>query len=377
MLDNIFFSLDYKALGLACGILILTWLVKSIFFPSTAPYFNFSNLTHLSPHQFIGRAKYAHLPQYLYQASLIFFLLAFLDPHLMLPKNKNATRNPNDSMPQELPTKGIAIYLALDQSGSMAEKVETRDKNGRRVSISKMDLLKQVTEQFILNRPSDLIGLIAFARIPKVLAPLTLDHALVLDQLHQLKVVQNPDEDGTGIGYAIFKTANLIAATRHFAQDLLQKGLPAYQIKSGVIVVVTDGLQDPSYLDLGNRLRTIELTEAAAYLKSEGIHVYIINIDPSFAAEQYAPHRRQMKEITEMTGGEFYMVDQRQNLQQIYATINQLEKGEISPSEGGKLIKNPLEAYKRFSFFPFLITLGLACLLQALILETTWLRKVP
>ncbi len=184
------------------------------------------------------------------------------------------------------------------------------------------------------------------------------------------------------MGYAIFKTANLLTATRHFAQELKEKGQPAYDIKSATIVLVTDGLQDPSPLDKGNRLRTIELDDAAAYAKSQGIRLYLINIDPQISTSQFAPHRRQMQRITELTGGQLYLLNEPQELQQIYAAIDQLEKGSIqiegtsktSTEAKSELMKTH---YDRFSLSPFLIAIGLLSLFSAIILETTWLRRVP
>lgn len=362
------FTIDYLALGLLVGAGFLLNFLKRHFFAKTpSPSLAFSRLKDL--HLPSWRSRFASYPLYLHLAALACFMLAFCDPHFLWPYS---SKDQKQALPfHEEPTEGIAIYLALDQSGSMAESVKADGE-----SISKINLLKRVTKQFILDHPSDLIGLVSFARVPRVLVPLTLDQSTLLHQLDQIQIVKKPDEDGTAIGYAIFKTANLIAATRHFAEESSQEGKSPYTIKSAILIVVTDGFQDPSRLDQGNRLRTIELDDAAAYAKSQNIRVYVINIDPILASSDYAPHRRQLQSITALTGGKFYLVSDNQGLADIYADINHLEKGTILPEVTVKAHHDQIPEV-RFSLYPFLIGLGLLFLFMALFLDSFIFRKVP
>ena len=255
----------------------------------------------------------------------------------------------------------------------MSEKVTAHADSGGLEQIAKIDLLKKVTQEFILNRPSDLIGIVAFARIPRVLAPLTLNREVLLDQLNHVQVVSTQDEDGTGIGYAIYKIAHLIEATRHFAESNKDQHQSPYDIKSALIMVVTDGLQDPNLLDKGNRLRTIELDEVSSYLKQNNIKLYIVNIDPAINTEEFAPNRRQLKRVTTETGGDFFVVNDQENLQNIYTKIDRLEKGTIlSP-----VIQQKDLPHRYLSLYPLLIALGLVCLLLGFILDTTLYRIGP
>jgi Ca-activated chloride channel family protein len=366
------FAVDIIASILALlSILALGIFTGRNFSKKTPPSFSFSRVNDLKSHSW--RTAFVPYSTYLQLAALILLLLAFIDPHLQFKRPPNPEEKQQPS--QQLPTEGIAIYLDLDQSGSMSEKVTAINKEGFKQTIPKIDLLKQVTGQFIKDHPTDLIGLVAFARVPKVLIPLTLDQEALLNQLGQFQVVKKTDEDGTGIGYAIYKTAQLIAATRHFSQDLRSEGEPSYTIKSAVIIVVTDGFQDPNRLDQGNQLRTMELDDAAAFAKSQNIRLYVINIDPTFSSPQYAPHRRQLKAITEKTGGKFFLTGDSQSLQDIYQSINELEKNQI-PQEA-LLTFTQSEVFTRFSLYPFLICLGLAALFSALILDSYVLRRVP
>jgi len=331
------FAIDDTALGILLGVLALLALIKiSLFTNSISPSLAFSRLTDLKCPSW--RSRLTSLPNKLHFIALASLFIAFVDPHLLFPKSPVSIKQ---TMPlHELPTEGIAMYLVLDQSGSMAESVEATNETGRRELIPKIDLLKQVTKQFILKHPSDLIGLVSFARVPRVLVPLTLDQEALLKQLAQIQVVKNPEEDGTAMGYAIYKTANLLSATRYFANDLQQEGRPPYTIKSAVIIVVTDGFQDPSRLDQGNRLRTMELDDAAAYAKSQNIRLYVVNIDPALS------------------------------------TAHRLEKGTIS-QEARVQAQDTKSAYTRFSLYPFFMIIGLGCLFLIFLLNSFILRTVP
>lgn len=363
-------TIDWTAFFvLTAALALFYFLFKRRFFDFPKPSIAFSNLEALLETD-SWRTRYINLPRRLYQGAIALFLLAILDPHFVAKQGRVIAENQNART--AIPTEGIAIYLVLDQSGSMAQKVSIINADGNRQSLPKIDLLKQVTAPFILHRPNDLIGMIAFARVPKVLVPLTLDQQTLIRQLQRLQVVQNQDEDGTAMGYAIFKAANLIAATRHYAQELNQTGTSTqYEIKSAIIVVVTDGLQDPSALDRGNKLRTMELDDAAEYAKEQNVRVYIINIDPSFSAEEYAPHRRQMEAITHLTGGQFYLTDDNRGLKEIYASINALEKGKIPQTAP------PLAEIRTFSFYPWLIAAGLFLFFAALLLKAFIFRSIP
>ncbi len=366
-----YLSIDWWALGILCFFLPLTWLIKKFFFTNhQKPSVAFSQVKNFEKLPSNWKVKLAAIPKWLYLTALTCFLFAFIDPHFVSTKDLSKQQMVNGKR-TTIPTEGIALYLVLDQSGSMAQKVLTRSSDGNRLYMPKIDLLKTLTEQFIHDHSNDLIGLISFARVPRVLVPLTLDQSILIDELNQLKVVTNPENDGTALGYALFKAANLITATRHYANELSLDGTTQYDIKSAIIVAVTDGMQDPSHLDKGNRLRTLELDEAAQFAKSQNIRLYIVNIDPIFATEEFAPHRRQLQTITQLTGGQFYLANEGQDLQQIYKNINALEKGKIPQ------LAVPSENIRRFSFYPYLIAAGLICFLAACLLDSIYFRVIP
>lgn len=381
--DGSEFLVHKLALATACLFAIAIYLLWRWTSGFAQPYLFFSDVNSLAPQQKSWRVTLAPWTNYLKWLGLFAFLLAFVDPHFFINKRPNDP----EAQPKPLPpTEGIAIYLLLDQSGSMAEEVPIYSSNGPRKRMTKIALLKQVTQQFIsgdpslglAGRPNDLIGLISFARGAAVMSPLTLDHQAILDQLSHFQAIGNRDQDGTAIGYAIYKAASLIAATRHYSQELVDKGEPAYTIKNSVMILITDGLQDPNPLDQGKRLRNIDIPDAAAYAKQQGIRLYIVNVEPKIATEEFAPNRRQMQHAAELTGGKLLVVNNTTNLEDIYQEIDRLEKSSLPMSLQEDFNKeNRPDIYWRFSLYPFLIAFGLFLLFWGLMMESTFFRRIP
>jgi len=329
---------------------LLNW--KKQFDP---PYLFFSDTRHLR------ESRQIEWSPVFYSAALAAFLLAFIDPHLFFPRKDISTH------------EGIALYLVLDQSGSMREDVQTGSNK-----ISKIAFLKELTEDFVKERPNDLIGLVSFARTAQVLVPLTISHDEILEKLRQLDVVKTEEEDGTAIGYAVYKTANLIAATRHYAQDLSGSDIPAYTLTSFVMILVTDGFPSPSPLDKQDSLRRMDPMRAAEYAKEKGVKLYIITIDPLLGNAELAPQRHLMQRMAEWTGGKYYLIDDSMNLKKVYDDINGLEKSAFPKEQFISLPKDKQpHRYHRFSLYPFFISLGLVSWLLAILCETLIWRRVP
>jgi Ca-activated chloride channel family protein len=352
-------TFDLKALGLILVCIPFIWL-WAIRFRDGKPLIRFSDVEHLRLYNSSLKAHWANLPKYFNYSALCLFLLAFTDPHI------SATQDPLEETSFSNAVEGISIYLILDQSRSMAEKVDAYTTQGTREILPKLDLLKQVSKEFVMHRPSDLIGIVSFARSSQVLVPLTLDHPSVLDALNQLDIMRIKDQDGTSIGYAIFKTANLIAATSQYAKEKT-----AYEIKNSIMILVTDGIQDPNPLDKDKEWRSMDIPTAAAYAKKEGIKLYIINIEPRMAEEEFAPHRHQMKKAAEETGGKFFLSSST-SLSEVYDEINSLEKSKLPPH-----LKKQAQNVRVFSFYPYLLGMGLACFLLAIGLSASFFKVIP
>lgn len=370
-MSGLYFEIDRWALIVGAAFILLCFLLVRIFRHYPKPYIKISSLQEFDLQTKTWKNVFANVPRFLFFAALAAWILAFLDPRFFVEQKKGTAKEGYGNKIAN-PAEGIVIYLILDQSGSMVEEVFTMGK-----SIRKMDLLKKLTADFVEERPSDMIGLVGFARGAQILSPLTLDHEAILDKLSHLDVVHEREKDGTAIGYAIFKTANLIAATRHYAQELAAKGKPAYEIKNSVIILVTDGLQDPNPLDKGKRLRNIDLDEAAQYAHDQGVRLYAVVVEPKLGTSEFAPYRHVMEKITALTGGKFFLMDTSTNLQQIYAIIDKLEKSFLPAEETDQPKSLQPDRYRRISFYPYLIAIGLLCFALALFLDTVLIRRVP
>jgi len=363
------FAIDPFALPLILAFAALFWLALKWRQHFSKPSLLFSNIKELAARSASLKAGFAHLPRWLELAALSLFLIAFLDPHFFREKKADAAK-------KEPPKEGIAIYLLTDQSGSMEEEVTAAMPDGSYKSLKKIDLLKMAATQFVNALPNDLIGLVSFARRAQIEAPLTLDHKMIVQELSQLKPLITEEEGGTAIGYAVYKTVNLIVETKHFAQDLIGKGKPAYDIKNVIMVMITDGFQNVNPADVNNPLRSMDVEEAAKFAKANGVKFYVINVDPSITSDQYTPERHLMERVTTMTGGHFYMIDSANSLDKILAQINDLEGSHLPQQEVLSKEQQP-ERYERISFYPYLIGCGLFLLMSAFLLQTTVLRRAP
>lgn len=372
-------SLDWHLVPVFIAALVLWGGFSWLWSRTRQPVLPFASLDFLERCRPSLRQSLAQCPRYLLLAALSLFLAAALNPRLHTKKSPEEIE-PSNNAPA--PVEGIAIYLVLDQSGSMEEKAQISSIGGR-VTTTKLALLKQMTKAFIQGdaeaglggRPNDMIGLVAFARSAQVLSPLTLDHQVLLDKLDKLGIMRIKDQDGTGIGYAIYKAANLIAATRHFAENLRGKGKPAYDIKDAVMILVTDGMQDPNPLDQDNRYRWMDPEQAAAFAKDQKIRLYVVNIDPQFTKPEWEANRKQMQRVAEVTGGRFYALSTTSNIAEIYKEIDKLAASTLPAS--AIAVDASKNHYHVVKLFPYLIAAGMIMFAAALVLQATWLRVMP
>jgi Ca-activated chloride channel family protein len=310
--------------------------------------------------------------------SLFFWVaLAFIAVALISPsyKAKRADGGSSDHK-IELPREGIALYFLLDQSGSMAETVQVDSRQ-----ISKMTLAKEAIRQFVVGdtnlnlsgRKNDLVGLIAFARAARILCPLTLDRTAILQSLEEIFPVTKEFQNGTSIGYAIFKAVNIIVSTKYFAERQMAQKKPAYAIKNQALVVITDGLQSPHPQDRDNPFRYIPVEEAIRYAVENGVRVYFIGVDPIFKRAEFKTEVEKLKALVKDSGGSFYISSYGLPIGQILAEIDTLEKSSYTP----KLALETKEPAQYISLIPFCILAALFCLAVGIVLETTYAKTVP
>ncbi len=288
------------------------------------------------------KVRLVTLPAHLLLASVLFFFSALPEFTFFLPTKTLHTEEPKE---------GLALFLVIDRSSSMAEQLSN---------------LEQVTTRFIEDRPSDLFGLTAFARSAEILSPLTLDHAFVIEKLQSIRAVQNPKESASSIGYALYKTANMIDSLLTFSK---KQSNPTYTIKSPTIILLTDGFQFIHPDDRENPLRSLQIEEAAEFLKEKGITLYILNVNREFNLDSFDAHRRISQDVAEFTGGKLLIVSDEKGLHTLYKELETKEKSFfIPPSSWGT---------KKIETRNDLMQAGLFCLVAAILLQTTWLRRIP
>jgi Ca-activated chloride channel family protein len=252
----------------------------------------------------------------------------------------------------EVTANGIDIVLGLDVSGSM-QALDFAIDNQR---INRITVVKSVVSKFIDERPSDRIGIIAFAGVPYLVSPLTLDHDWLQQNLERVDI--GAVDDGTAIGSAIAAGVNHLRMT------------PA---KSKVLILLTDGMNNTG------KISPIAAAEAA---KSMGVKIYTIGVGVRGKAP--IPVRddagrvhvimatvdvdeKALQAVADETSGRFYRATDTDSLRKIYEQINQFEKS----AQTVQKFAHSEELYPR-ALIPALAILGVG-----IVLQLTWFRRLP
>ncbi|HMR93691.1 MAG TPA: VWA domain-containing protein, partial [Chitinophagaceae bacterium] len=135
---------------------------------------------------------------------------------------------------QQTTGEGIDIILCMDVSGSMGS---------RDILPSRMEVAKQVAQDFVLSRPVDRIGVVIFSGESFSQTPLTTDKHTLVSQIQALES-RKYLADGTVIGEGL--------AT---AVDRLKES----NAKSKVVILLTDGKEDPPETRLIDPLTALEI----------------------------------------------------------------------------------------------------------------------
>ncbi len=284
------------------------------------------------------RIRLLHAPMVL--RCVTFVLVVII---LARPQTHNAWDNKS--------VEGIDIMLAMDISASMlAEDLKP----------NRMEAAKNVAAEFISGRPNDNIGLTIFAGESFTQCPMTTDHASLQNLLHNVRmdmVLKGLIQDGTAVGMGL---SNAVLR------------LKDSKAKSKVVILLTDG---------ANNCGDISPMTAAQIAKSLGIRVYTVGVGTNDVAPypmqvaggvQYINRpaevdTKTLKEISVMTGGNYYRATNNKELRKIYSDIDKLEKTKLTVKKFSKRY----EAYMPFAWA------ALLTLLLEVLLRTTILRRIP
>lgn len=271
-----------------------------------------------------------HIP-FLLRLLLILFLSIALARPQRFSKEQTST------------TEGIDIMLSLDVSSSML----ARDFDPDRIEAA-----KRIGIQFISGRPSDRMGLVIFANEAFTMCPLTLDHASLINQFNAVEM--DMLDDGTAIGSGL-----AMAVNRLLSSDAVSR----------VVILLTDGV---------NNSGEIAPYTAAEIAQTYGIRVYVVGI----GSQGTAPYPVQtpfgiryqqvevqidealMRQVAQLTGGEYFRATDNKTLEEIYQKIDSLEKSKINVDE----YLHKSEEYLFWALLALLVC-GLEVLFRALVLR--------
>ncbi len=272
-------------------------------------------------------------------------------------------------------TEGIALVMLVDVSGSMAEP----DFDWHGTGISRLEAVKRVFRLFVAGgagsdvtadgadfpafegRPTDQVGLVAFATRPECVCPLTLSHSVLLRLLDAEQPRQVPGESETNLSDAV-------ALGLH----RLQSAGP----RRKVLVLLTDGEHNVANPASGWTPRQAAQTAA-------GLEVPIYTLDagtdkpaasepgategapPTAATRAEAVHT--LQELARISHGRYFAARDTAGLVAACRTIDRLERSEI-----------PSFQYRRYhQAYPWLGLSAFLLFVLVLALELTVWRRAP
>jgi len=214
--------------------------------------------------------------------------------------------------PLPLPTSGRDLLLAVDVSGSM----DYPDMQWQGDEISRLELVKHLLGDFIIERGGDRVGLILFGSKAYLQAPLTFDRQTVRTWLDEAMI--GIAGSNTAIGDAI---------------GLGIKRLRERPAQSRVLVLITDG---------ANNGGEIDPMLAARLAAEQGVKVHTIGIGTDVqtgsALQRFAQAGTELDEptlraIADATGGRYFRARSAAELEEIGATLDELEPVVQQPTQ--------------------------------------------
>ncbi len=217
--------------------------------------------------------------------------------------------------PLPIAASGRDLLVAVDVSGSM----EYPDMRWQDEDVSRLSLVQHLLGDFLESREGDRVGLILFGSKAYVQAPLTFDRRTVRIWLDEAKI--GIAGKNTAIGDAI---------------GLALKRLRQRPAQSRVLILVTDGANNGGEID--------PLTQSGS--------LSMLGLNPSMDLDEPA-----LKEIAQVTGGQYFRARDGQELQSIRNTLDKLEPVAQQPTQA-----RPARALYHW---PLALALALSLLLVA------------
>ena len=197
------------------------------------------------------------------------------------------------------------IILAMDVSGSMSE----RDFTMNLIPQTRLDMLKKISDDFILGRKGDNLGLVIFGSEAYTHAPLSPDIKTLRELVSEIGLGIAGDQTALGEALALaVRTASSVPAD------------------SQIVILLSDGYSNAGQLSP---------EEAIKLAKNQNIKVYTVGIgsdaktvrsfmgnfqiNPSLDLDEAT-----LKKISDETGGKYFRAKSVDDMKNIYTTIDQL-----------------------------------------------------
>ena len=223
--------------------------------------------------------------------------------------------SPVKDEPYELePKDGYEIALILDASESM--KAKGFDENNK--DLTRFDVVKRIVSNFILNRKNDNMGIVVFGAYSFIASPLTYDTNILKSVVSNLYI--GMAGKFTALFESLAQGVNLLKTSKS---------------KTKIAILLTDGYNTPD--------SEFPYDAAIDFANKQDVKVYPIGIGKSNDYNQ-----KMLLKIAEQTGGVAFGATNANELSEVYAEINELEKSEID---------NETFSYLRYYYiFPLLIS---------------------
>lgn len=247
---------------------------------------------------------------------------------------------------EEQTTTGRDLLIAVDVSSSMLYSDMQLDDN----NVSRMEFVKHWLDNFIVQRHGDRLGLILFGSQAYLQAPLTYDHQSVRTWVQEAQpgIAGNNTSIGDAVGLAI-------------------KRLRTRPANHRVLILVTDG---------ANTSGVMSPVAAAQLAARYQIKIYTVgigsnqtdNLQQLIETSSLELDEQTLKDISQVTGGQYFHITNSSDLADIYRSLNQLE-----PSADYQI---PKRKTQELYSWPLAAALLLSMLLVALRVYSAY-RQVP
>ena len=227
---------------------------------------------------------------------------------------------------RETKTEIIVILLVIDQSSSML---------AQDFKPNRLEAAKDVAKTFIKDREGDRLGIIVFAGESYIQCPLTRDIDVLLEFTDEIEIIDR-EHDGTAIGMAIANSINRLRES---------------EAKSKTIILLSDGSNNQGELEPVTAAELAEKFDIKIYTVAAGTRgLAPYPVTDAWGRQviqkvQVDVDEESLKEIAEITGGQFFRATDNQSLKKVYKEIDTLERTEIEVTE----YQNYTELYSWFT----------------------------